>query len=110
MCFAVNRWDAQPVAMMELKIWDQEGRRDLSSRVVQKTALQVPGCHSLRFSLKTLLESFSRKAAAFCLLVLSSIALTESTLTIRQKEPPILERRGAVQQVRLALQDQQFGN
>eukprot|EP00439_Symbiodinium_sp_Y106_P064927 s2345_g10.t1 len=53
----------------------------------------------------TLLESFGRKAAALCHLVESSIALTTSTLEIRQREPPVIKRRSATQQVRHALQE-----
>ena len=69
------------------------------------SAEQVQPTPHLRLSLKSLFESFNRKAAAFCHLVESSIALTQSTLSIRQREPPMLQRGAAVQQVWDALQD-----
>ncbi|CAE7038104.1 omh4 [Symbiodinium natans] len=63
---------------------------------------ELPGTS---FSVQSLFASFGRKATAFCHMVESSIDLTESTLEIRQREPPIIWRRSSVQQVRDAIQD-----
>ena len=100
-----SRWFGYRFGEDKSQIRDGNGG-SYKARQSERGAQAAFGTRRLRLrSSLTLLESFGRKAAALCHLVESSIALTTSTLEIRQREPPVIKRRSATQQVRHALQE-----